>query len=258
MKNSRRLLGFAVFLVVFAFGTAAFAQGTAPAPVSEATGVIMGLSALLGVLTNWIQTGTLLGRWITPKTWLPDVTMLTTFLGGFVGFITSQTPVALTGTAIYEGVLAGIAALTAGAAPALARHVHANLNESQRQMLAAMKKPVVAAAAAALLLIGLGVMQTACSQPAVPVLVNVVQVVETDLQAGDGLPQIDSDVCKALGGSATTDAICANVTVLVEDALQLLLDGGKLPPAQAQMAQTYIVKRPGAMTTSPATTGGGK
>jgi len=78
----------------------------------------------------------------------------------------------------------------------------------------------------------------------------VLQVVEADVQAGDAPAQIDSDVCKALGGSATTDAICAGVTVLVQDALQLLLDGGKLTPAQVATANAYYAAHPKA--TAPA------
>ena len=111
--------------------TAAFAQVAPSAPVNETTGIIMGLSALLGILTNWVQTGTLLGRWITPKAWLPDATMLLTFLGGFVGSLESGNPVSLGGSAIYVATIAGILSLTAGVAPTLARHVHGPLNDAQ-------------------------------------------------------------------------------------------------------------------------------
>jgi hypothetical protein len=90
------------------------------------------------------------------------------------------------------------------------------------------------------------VIAIACTPAQVSTVDTVLNVVAADVQAGDAPPQIDSDVCKALGGSATTDAICANVTLLVEDALQLLLDGGKITSAQAA---TYLAAHP--KTTAP-------
>jgi hypothetical protein len=129
----RLALGSLALVAILLVPTAAFAQVTPSAPVNETTGIIMGLSALLGILTNWVQTGTLLGRWITPKTWLPDVTMLVTFLGGFLGSIESGNPVTLSGSAIYVATIAGILSLTAGVAPTLARHVHGPMNDQQLQ-----------------------------------------------------------------------------------------------------------------------------
>ena len=76
----------------------------------------------------------------------------------------------------------------------------------------------------------------ACKGPVIPTILDVVQVVENDLKAGDSPPQIDSDVCAALGGSALTDAICGGVTVLVEDVITLLMDGGALKSNPKAMA----------------------
>jgi hypothetical protein len=254
-----------VLFVLLLVSSSAFAQ-VSPSPlppVTTTTGIIMGLSALLGILTNWIQTGTLLGRWIPPQSWLPDATMLVTFLGGFLGFIQSQTPVTLSGSAIFYGVLYGIAALTAGVAPALAKHVHGPLNNAQRLARLAAKPPAPpapiagpVAAAASMLVLGFGLMstQSACKEPLVPTVQTILQVVSADIQAGDGAAQIDSDVCKALGGSATTDAVCADATVLIQDAITLLIDSGTLSAAQKQTAQAYFMVHPKAA----AATGGGK
>lgn len=76
----------------------------------------------------------------------------------------------------------------------------------------------------------LGLLAPGCAwfKAEVPVAANVVAIVERDFRAGDGAPQISSDVCKALGGSAPTDLACAGVAVLVQDALSLLIDSGVL------------------------------
>jgi hypothetical protein len=92
-----------------------------------------------------------------------------------------------------------------------------------------------------------------CNPSTLPTIDTVLNVVAADIQAGDAPPQIDSDVCKALGGSTTTDAVCANVTLLVEDALQLLLDGGKITSAQAA---PYLAAHPKTTVTVTAPAGG--
>jgi len=97
---------------------------------------------------------------------------------------------------------------------------------------------------------------SACKPSTLPTIVNVADIVLHDIQAGDAPAQIDSDVCQALGGSVTTDAVCASVTVLVQDAIALLLDGGSLTPAQVTTANAYMTVHPKAPTAASA--GGGK
>lgn len=86
----------------------------------------------------------------------------------------------------------------------------------------------------------------ACKGAVVPTVLDVVNVVEKDLEAGDTPAQIDSDVCAALGGTATTDAVCADVTVLVQDAIALLVDGGVLKnkPAALAAVASYTAAHP--------------
>jgi len=104
----------------------AFAQ-TAPNPlqnVSAATAVVMLLSVLLGAVTQMIQTGTFLGKWVAPKSWLPDLTIAATFLGGAISYLSSQSPLVLNGTTIAYAVISGVTSLFAGAAPGFAVHAH--------------------------------------------------------------------------------------------------------------------------------------
>lgn len=144
MKNRRLLLAaLPVLATVLAFSTIAYAQPSpvpAPGPtLTPTTAVVTALSMLAGVLTNWIQTGTLLGRWVSPKAWLPDLTMISTALGGFLGYIISQSPVGLGGTACFYGAMAAVAALVAGAAPGAAAHVHTVMAAAQLQHRMAMR-----------------------------------------------------------------------------------------------------------------------
>lgn len=113
---------------------------------------------------------------------------------------------------------------------------------------------VKAAAATTILLLALGAgivtTQTACAQPVLPTIVKVEQVVEADLAAGVSDSQLASDVCKALGGSATTDAICANVPALISDAVALIIDSGVLGDPAVPNAQAYMARHPQAAPTA--------
>jgi hypothetical protein len=111
--------------------------------LTPTVGVVMWLSMLLGLLNNWIQTGTVLGRWITPKAWLPDLTMIATALGGFLGYITSQTPVDLNGPALFYAMLSAVGALISGAAPTAALHFHDTLTQKRLAMRRTMMRPSV-------------------------------------------------------------------------------------------------------------------
>lgn len=117
----------------------AFAQ-TAPSPlqnVSTATAVVMLLSVLLGAVTQMIQTGTFLGKWVAPKSWLPDLTIAATFLGGVISYLSSQSPLVLNGTTIAYAVISGVTSLFAGAAPGFAVHAHVVVPAHVRALRAA-------------------------------------------------------------------------------------------------------------------------
>ena len=85
----------------------------------------------------------------------------------------------------------------------------------------------------------------ACNQPVLPTVDKILNVVSADLQAGDSDPQIASDVCKALGGSAPTDAVCADVTVLVEDAVTILIDSGAISGVALSNGRAYQARHAG-------------
>ena len=87
----------------------------------------------------------------------------------------------------------------------------------------------------------------ACNQPVLPTIDKVINVVTADLQATPPASdsQIDSDVCKALGGSAATDAVCADVPVLVADAIAILIDTGTIAGPAMSNARAYQARHPG-------------
>jgi len=95
------------------------------------------------------------------------------------------------------------------------------------------------------LLLMIGALSTsACKGSVLPAFMNVVQVVETDISAGKTDAQIASDVCAALGGSATTDAVCAGVETIVQDAIVYLIDTGALTGPALQRGQQYLTAHP--------------
>lgn len=61
----------------------------------------------------------------------------------------------------------------------------------------------------------------------------VVATVKADVTAGDGLPQIETDVAKDL-----SQDVSPTVDVLIEDALTLLIDAGELAPLVLGNAKT--------------------
>lgn len=118
-----------------------------------------------------------------------------------------------------------------------------------RTHLADAAKAIGLQVAAKMLMVSvLGIVLLGCTQvdSALNALDKAVQVVQADLEAGKTDEQIAADVCAAEGGSATTDAVCAGVTYLVQDAVQILIDSGALSPAAMQRAKQYQGAHPGA------------
>jgi uncharacterized membrane protein YczE len=126
------------------FPAVAFAQtGPAPGPtLSTPVAVTMILSLVLGLLTNIVQTGTVLGQWVTPKAWLPMFTLLATFLGGVVAYFTGLSPLVLDGASTFYAIASGVTALLTGAAPGAAIHVHTVLPQLAAQARARMRAPM--------------------------------------------------------------------------------------------------------------------
>lgn len=77
---------------------------------------------------------------------------------------------------------------------------------------------------------------------AFPVLTTIEQTVADDLAAGKTDAQIASDVCADLGGSAQTDAICANAEQLVQVTITALIDSGVLSGLALTNAKAYVVR----------------
>jgi hypothetical protein len=216
--------------------------------LTPTVGIVTALSVLAGVLTQWIQSGTLLGRWITPKAWLPDLTMISTLLGGFLGYVTSQSPVVLNGTSLFYGACAGVLALVAGAAPGAAMHVHSVLPAMRLKAREAAK----AAAKAAVVGVVLGMLfggTGACS--AVKTVENVAQVVITDFEEGKQPAQIDADACAALGGSSLDDLICRDVSTVVIDIIDAAILNGTLKGDAKTRALAYKAAHTAALKAPP-------
>lgn len=98
--------------------------------------------------------------------------------------------------------------------------------------------------------------QQACKGSALPVFEQVVAVVEADLKNNVSDSQMASDVCQAMGGTATTDAVCAGVEVVIRDAVQLLIDSGVLSGNPLARAKSYMSDHPKTTVTVTAPVGG--
>lgn len=81
-----------------------------------------------------------------------------------------------------------------------------------------------------------------CGQPVFPTLSAIEQTIANDLAAGKSDAQIASDVCADLGGTAQTDAVCANVEVIVQDAIALLVSTGVLKGVALDNAHAYQLR----------------
>jgi hypothetical protein len=98
----------------------------APPTLSTPVAVMMILSLLLGVLTHIVQTGSL-GPSVVPQAWLPYFTIATTFLGGFVAYLSGLTPLVIDGASVFYAVAAGVTSLLASSAPSFAVHAHVTI-----------------------------------------------------------------------------------------------------------------------------------
>jgi hypothetical protein len=102
------------------------ATATTPPPtLTPPVALVLVLSLVIGTLTQMIQTGSVFGLVVTPKAWLPGLTVLVTFLGGVYAYFAGLgAAFAINGTTLVYGISAGIASLIAGSAPGMAVHAH--------------------------------------------------------------------------------------------------------------------------------------
>lgn len=94
-----------------------------PPTLSTPFAVMTILSLVLGALTQAVQTGSVAG-FMTPKSWLPWLTIATSFLGGAVGYLSGLSPLVLDGASIFYAVAAGVTALLSGTIPGIVVHAH--------------------------------------------------------------------------------------------------------------------------------------
>lgn len=99
------------------------------------------VSVLAGLLVQIVQSGgSIFGKQLVSTTWLPELVALTTFVGGFSAQLSGE-PDPISTAGLEQALLAGLLALTSGAAPGLARFAHvvvpARVMEIKRAMRAA-------------------------------------------------------------------------------------------------------------------------
>jgi hypothetical protein len=85
----------------------------------------------------------------------------------------------------------------------------------------------------------------ACNGPVFPQIDAVERVVAKDLAEGRSDSQIASDVCAVLGGRSTTDAVCADVELVVADTIRLLTTSGVLSGPALTRAHGWLGAHPG-------------
>ena len=267
-------------LLILLVPTLAFAQAAPPAPTTLTTMamVIMIINIVVGFIGQGIGQGNVLGIVTVPKAYVPYLTVLAAF-GTSVGAALSQ------GDAVLPAILFAFLGLATGTG--LSHHFG---TPARTQSMTdgnsgkppasggttADKKDAVSAAAdkltppaahrgflkagllglASAILVVCAVMLSGCNQPVLPVFEQVVAVVEQDIQNNVSDSQMASDVCKAMGGTATTDAVCAGVEVVIQDAVQLLIDSGVLSGNSLARAKSYMGDHPKTTVTVTAPAGG--
>ena len=82
----------------------------------------------------------------------------------------------------------------------------------------------------------------ACSPALFGELSNLEKDVAADLASNASEAQMASDVCRDLGGSSVTDAVCADVPAILNDTIALLVDGGWVKGPAAANARSYQEK----------------
>lgn len=120
-----RIFQFSLVAAILFVPSMAFAATPTLFGASISTGVVVVtvLSLLAGIVNQMVQSGTFFGN-VTPKSWLPWLTYLGSFLAAVLAYFTAQSPLTLDATTIFNAVMAGLAALFAGAMPGIAAHAH--------------------------------------------------------------------------------------------------------------------------------------
>jgi len=80
---------------------------------------------------------------------------------------------------------------------------------------------------------------------------KIAGTVENDLSVGASDAQIASDVCADLGGTTSTDAICADAEPIVQSVVTILVDSGVLTGASLANAKSYQARHPKPVAKAP-------
>ena len=200
--------------VAFAQDVPAITLAAAPAPLVTLTtplAVIALLSLLAAYVTQGVSSGQIFGIVTIPKTWLPVLTVLGTFLSTFVTQIVAEGS-ALSGVNVFNAFVAGMFMLIAPAT-GTALHHHLNSPGANLATAAALKDAATTVAKAApiallLLLLHCGNAAAAVS-PGAACVASVIQ----DALSGMTIAQIVA----AAGPGCVTDA---------EDVVTILIGSG--------------------------------
>lgn len=97
------------------------------------------LSLVVGVITQAINTGKVAGQFQVPASWMVVLGIVAPFLGALTTTLVQAG--ALSSVSVFDAIVAGILAVTAGAAPGVAVHLalHAHLNVPR--LAASFRKP---------------------------------------------------------------------------------------------------------------------
>jgi hypothetical protein len=236
-RVSLALLVLSIF-VLYAFpAIAQVVVPTPPGPVTALTPftVVVGvLGAIAAILTNVKNSGD------APVTWLPYVTMGSTFLIAAVGSLTSSGSV--NGVADFNAALAGIYALL-GAASGSALHIHFTLPHRTKATIAAKVLAAKAATPLALMLL-FGALSLGCAtlQALIPEAETIENKIISDVQAGDTDVQVVNDVLALLGANATVEEASDIALYVLNELLEsnLLLKHYPNAVANAQAVQAKL------------------
>jgi uncharacterized membrane protein YoaK (UPF0700 family) len=119
-----------VALILLVMPNVAIAQVIAPVPTPPVTNtlpttpviVVTLLALALGYINQGISQGSILGIVTVPRTWLPYLTLIASFLGGAVTSLSQAS--AINGATVWYAAIAGFSALlAAGTGSALNHHV---------------------------------------------------------------------------------------------------------------------------------------
>jgi len=125
-------------LFVLMVATTAFAQNALVPPATSLTPYVMVttvLGVLLGFVNNGINKGQILQNISLPKSWLPWLTIVGSFLMNFMSSLTSSG--VLTKVSLWNACTIGIfGIISAGAGTAIQNHTQAHNSDSAKKALA--------------------------------------------------------------------------------------------------------------------------